>query len=316
MLLHTQLSIVLALSAASAVLAQAPAPAEESPPADAPASPSARAAAGLTIQLTPRAEHTFESDLQDNAAQSSITRAGGELRLRYPAGERFSLGLTLDGEYSWYDISGIDTAGNDLGGLLDGAYSLGLTPSVLYSIDRKWGVLVGGLVQSEAEEEAEFSDSLTYGAFGAVRYAVNDNFAVTFGGGIRTRLEDNAIFLPVIGFEWNASTKVKLATERLGLKVTVKINDEVSAWLSGNYELREYRLTDEHFLAPEGVGRDHRVPIRFGINWTPSPAFTLEGYTGVVVWQEYEFLDADGNEAFDDHSDPTGVIGVKATFTF
>lgn len=79
--------------------------------------------------------------------------------------------------------------------------------------------------------------------------------------------------------------------------------------------MRDYRLDDEGSLA-DGAVSDSRVPVALEVVWSPSPRTSISLTGGVVVWQEFEFRDSDGNELDDRNTDPTGFVGVSARFSF
>lgn len=300
---------------------------ETPPPADAPASsaePTAAAtesssASHLHITLTPRAEYTFESDLDDADASGSVTRVGGEMFMLYSLNQRTQLTLGVDGDYSWYDFSGSDPAvlgGGSLKDLLDDAVKIDILPGIRYGIDDHWTFIGGFIAEFAGEPNVDIGRAATFGGFAGARYAFSDNFALTLGAGIKTRLEDNVQVLPFIGLEWKINERFRIASKGPGINLAVAVSDTVAVTAGVAYDSRDYRLDDDHRYFPEGVARDTRVPIRVGVEWAPSKRLSVEGYTGVVVWQEYEFLDRDGIKQLDDNTDPAPFIGVNCSIKF
>lgn len=305
--------------------AESPAATPQSPP-PAPAateSPEAqrRSEGGnpFRLTLTPRVEHTFEGDLDDADATASVTRAGASIGLLHPVSERLQLTLNLDGEYSWYSFDGSDPAvfsGGDLDDLLDDAVKINILPGFRYGINERWSAIGGAIVEFAGEPDADVGDSATFGGFGGARYAFSEKFALTVGAGVKSRLEDNAQVIPFIGLEWKISERFRLTSRGPGLNLAAKVSDTVAATIGFAYESRDYRLDDDHRYLPEGVARDTRFPIRVGIEWAPSNNISVDLYTGVVVWQEYEFLDRDGQERFETNTDPAPFVGVNVSFKF
>jgi hypothetical protein len=321
---------VLTLStAASAQPAQPAATAEAAPPAA--AQPSAGAAAepaatppakpdsGLRITITPRAEYTFEADLDDADASAAVTRAGAEFFMLYPLNDRTQLTLSVDGDYSWYKFNGQDPAvfaGRSFSDLLDDAVKIDILPGIRYGIDEHWTVIGGAIIEFAGAPDVDVGDAATFGGFGGARYAFNDRFALTLGGGIKSRLEDDPQFLPFIGLEWKISERFRLASKGPGINLAVAVSDQVAVTAGFAYDSRDYRLADDNAFYPSGVARDTRFPIRVGVEWAPSKKFSIEGYTGVVVWQEYEFLDQHGQKQIEDNTDMAPFIGVNCSFKF
>lgn len=270
----------------------------------------------LRFELSPRAEYAFESDLDDQDAEAAVGRAGLGSRLSYQATDRLTLILRLEVEASWYRFSGMREGGGDADDLLEDAYTAGITPVVAYGIDDKWSVMGGALIEFGGEADADVGDSGTYGAFGMVRYAFSDRFALSLGLGGKSRLEDDARVIPLLGVEWKITDRVTLSSEGPGLRLTASINDQWAVWVSGAWESREYRLEDDHAVFADGVARDERVPVRAGATWSPSGRVSVDAFVGVVLYQNYEFLDRDGNEVLEDNTDPAPMIGLNARFSF
>ena len=274
------------------------------------------AAPQLRFTLSPRGEYAFESDLDDQDAEAAVGRAGLGSGLSYQATDRLTLILRLEVEASWYRFSGMREGGGDAEDLLEDAYSVGISPVVSYGIDDKWSVIGGVLIDFSGEADADVGDSGTYGGFGMVRYAFSDRLALSVGLGGKSRLEDDARVIPLLGVEWKITDRVTLSSEGPGLRLTASINDQWSAWVSGAWESREYRLEDDHAVFADGVARDERVPVRAGATWSPSRRVSVDAFVGVVLYQKYEFLDRDGNEALEDNTDPAPMIGLSAQFSF
>jgi opacity protein-like surface antigen len=289
-----------------------------SAPADTGA-PAARSGPPMRITLTPRVNHTFESDFDDADGESSVTRGGADLNILYPMSERLQLTLGLDGEYSWYRFAGRDPdvlGGRDLDGLLDDAVKIDILPGFRYGINDRWTVIAGAIVEFAGEPDADVGDSATYGGFGGARYAFSDNFALTLGAGVKSRLEDNVQVLPFIGLEWKINEQFRLTSRGPGLNLAAKVSETVAATIGFQYESRDYRLDDDHEFFGEGVARDTRFPIRVGVEWAPSKLISVEAFTGVVVWQEFEFLDRDGQKQFETNSDPAPFVGINCSIKF
>lgn len=278
--------------------------------------PAARSREGsLTLTLAPLVEHTFETDLDEGPGDFSVTRGGlnfGVAGMATP-----SLRLALDGEFeaSYYRFRnatglfpGTDRPFNDV-------YQLQLTPTATYIIDRQWSVTGGGFVTFAGEGEADVGESITGGGLALASYSFSEDFTLSFGVLATSRLEDDALVLPIIGVRWKITPTVRLETRGLGVVVTADLSEAWAVTLDGGFESREYRLADESPL-PEGVVRDRRAPVAVGVIYKPAPWVELTLRGGATVWQEFEIDNAAGDEVAEVESDPAPFVSFRATLRF
>lgn len=275
------------------------------------------APAAITISLTPRVEHTFEAELKDSGAKSSITRAGLNVDLRGPISERWRWSLALNEESSWYNWQDISRLLPSAGGRqpIGEAHEVSILPGASFGINKEWSVFGGAIVQFAGERDADVGDSATFGGFGGVRYVLNDAITLSFGIGVKSRLESSAGFIPFLGLNWKITDKVTLASEGTGVRVSAAITDAWTFSIFGRYERREYRLDDDNPI-PEGVARDTRIPIGAGVAWRPCDRFRVSLDGGVIVYQEFIFDDRDGNRIARDRTEPAAFVGLSGLITF
>ncbi|MBX3401992.1 MAG: hypothetical protein KF699_01140 [Phycisphaeraceae bacterium] len=274
----------------------------------------ARARPEIRFEIRPRISHAFRADFDDAAADVSVTRAGLSAGWSYAVNDRLRLGMSADFESSWYDFGNASMLpGGDAP--LDSAASIRFGPNIFYAISQQWSVFAGAGPEFSGAYGADVGDSFTFGGYVGARYAFSENFALSFGVQGRTRLEEDARLLPLLGIEWQITDDVRLTTEGPGVRLTVRLDEAWSFSIGAAWELREYRLEDDAPI-PEGVLRDSRFVFGAGFDYTPSQWVTLSLFGGVVAWQEFRFDDRDGNELLEDNTDPTGFIGFSATFRF
>jgi hypothetical protein len=269
----------------------------------------------FTIELRPRVEHTFDGDLRDSEGSVSVTRAGGGLGLSFAASKQLIILVNADAEYScydWSDVGDLLPSGEDP---IKNAYTARFTPGIVYALNETWSLTGGGIIELSGETGADLSDSITYGGFFGARYKVSDSLGLTFGVIAKTRLEDDAIAVPLLGVRWQINDKLSLENEGLGLKLITKINEQWRASIFGRFELRDYRLDDDNSI-PEGVLRDTRVPVGLGIEWRPNPRVSVSLTGGATVYQKFTFDDANGDQIESDRTRPTPFIGLSASFAF
>lgn len=272
---------------------------------------------GLTFELRPNTQYTFEADLDDASGKVSIFRAGVGLGMSAPVGDRARFLLNVDSEWSNYDFSGVNgllqTGPGD--GPIEDAWLVRIAPGLVYQVDENWGVTGGGIIELAWEDDADMSEAATYGGYVGARYSFAPGQSITFGVIAKTQLEDDTQFLPLLGLEWQLNDHMLLENDGLGLRLTAVINDHWRASIFGRYEQREYRL-NEDALATEGVTSDVRVPVGVALIWRPSASVSIRGHAGVIVYQKYEVDDANGNEVGSDETDPAAFVGIFARFAF
>lgn len=275
-------------------------------------------AGGITIEFRPRASYTFAADIDDTNGDVAIARAGLAFSVAFQPFERAQLSLGLDEEVSWYlfeDATPIIPSAPADGDPFELALSTTFSPRLSVQHDQHWAWFVGGIIQFSGEPDADIGDSASYGGYAGARYSFSESFSLSLGFAAKSRLEDDAIVVPLIGVEWKINDRVTLASEGTFGTLNVKLNEEWSATFSGGWELRDYRLDDDPVL-PDGVVSDSRVPLGVAFEWRPSPNISLSLGGGVVVWQEFEFRDSDGDDVSETNTDPAPFIAFSALFRF
>ncbi len=244
-----------------------------------------------------------------------MDRAGLTVTPSVALSEKLRLALDLSVEWSNYDFSGATPLFPGPGPTITDAYTYRVSPSIFYSIDETWGVLLGCSFESSLQDGAEFDESIRWGGFGGVRYQWTESFALTLGVNAATRLEDDAIIIPIIGVDWRVNDKVTLRTEGPGAAAVVDLGEGFLFTLRGRWEPREYRL-DDSGPVPGGVLRDEAILLGVELGYRPSNTLLLAAEVGGVFDQEFETLNSNGNEVAKEDSDPSLYIGFRASIRF
>jgi hypothetical protein len=306
------------LAASLASLAGTHASAQSDQPVGGPVQRAATVGAGVSVEIRGSGSFTFDADIDDTEGSVSVGRAGFGLGLGFQAWERARISLGIDSEASWYLF-------DDAFGIVPGVpgegdpFELGLTttfsPRLSVQHDEKWSWFVAGIIEFAGDPDADIGDSGTYGVLAGARYSFTETFALTFGIGAKTRLEDDALVIPLIGIDWKVNDRVTVSTQGTVGKISMKLSDQWSAGLSAGWELRDFRLDDDAAV-PDGVLSDSRVPIAVSFDWSPTPNTTISLTGGAVVWQEYEFRNDSEDEVGQTNTDPAPFIGLSAQFRF
>lgn len=307
---HPNIKSIAFLSAAALA---APALAQERPAESPPPPPPARSDAGVSLSLNAGATHTFRADLDDDEGDVSVTRAQAGLRIAFAPADKLRLALSFDNEFSWYDFE--SDAGTPLDSIIDEGIEHELSLRATWMLTETTSITALGGINAGYEPGADFGESLTYTGGLAYGFQVNDNLTLNLGVAVRSRLEDNVLVVPILGVNWRINEQTTLASEGLGARLTVALNDRTQVHLRASAELHEFRLDDDNNTLAGGVLSDYRVPVALGVTWEPADALTLTLEGGAVVWQEYELRD-DDDELADTNTDPAAFIGFRVSWSF
>ncbi len=268
----------------------------------------------LKIRLGAEGEIGMKADLKSTEGDVQVSRVRASLGLGIPIGDRSTLDITFDNEWSFYDFSKPSGFGSDEP--WGDTWERGLRATFLTQQTEKLAWYVGGDVNSSAENGADFGDSVTYGVLGGVRYSFSETFTAGLGLYARSRLEDEFLFLPAIAFLWNFAPDWSLSSMNgRGIRLGYNATDALTVFLEGGYESREFRL-DSEGSNPDGIGRDRRVPVALGAQWKISPVISLTGRAGAYVWQRYRLDDSEGTKIKEFEADPAAFFALELSVAF
>lgn len=267
-----------------------------------------------TFTLTTSGSYSPTADLDDGPGDLRITRVRAVLDVGIDLGERRSLALGIGSERSWYDFDGateLEAGGDPFSRVSDteffARYSGPLNDTT------NWFAL--GAVGIAAEDGADISDSLVYTAGAGFVVQASPTFSWGVGAVVRTRLEDDALVLPIPQIRWAISDRWTLESQRAGLRLDYAHSDTFSYGLQGEYASRSFRLDDDGPI-PDGMATDRRVPLSFYASYTPSPAVSLGASVGAALFSNIELLDDDGDKITDADVETAIFFGLNASIRF
>lgn len=264
------------------------------------------------------AGYAFRADV-DGGGDVAVTRSALSARIARTFTPDFSVSLMLSSEISWYDFE-------DATGLIAGSdkpfgqlVETDIAPGMTYRLNDDWTLLAGIYFRIAGENDADFSDSWTFGTYGGVRYKVSKDLSLTMGIRATERLEEDWLIIPAFAFDWNVNETVRVQLTPnvggTGVRVSSEITDRWSFLIDAQYQNREFRLNDEAPLA-SGIVRDSRVTVGLGVLWKPSETIELTARGGVVAWQEFRIDDQDGNQQSEANTDPTPYVYLGGIIRF
>lgn len=284
--------------------------------ADARARTTDRLLGDISLSLTPRYEHIFDTDLRDSQNGSvQVNRAGATLKLGGPIAETLRWGLDTDYEASWYDF-------NDASDLIPSGrnpfqevHQIRFTPTLFWRIDESWSLVGGPIIQFAGERDADVGDAATYGGFIAANHRVSDTLSFSLGLRATSELESDGSVIPLAGVTWKITDTVTLQTRGPSLEIAADVAQNLTLALFGEYQSREYRLADDAVI-PEGVMRDRRAKVGVELRWRAADwaMVTIEG--GADVYQRFYFDDRNGDRVGADRTRPAPFVGASVELTF
>jgi hypothetical protein len=278
---------------------------------------------GVRYSISADTEWLFDSDIDNDRGSVSVGRFAVKPGVSLPVLQRSLLNIGVEYELSDYEFDRDDNTGASLltfaadEDLFDSFQQYGVRGTLINPIDERRSWFVGGGVEYTGELGADFGDSLTYAAFGGLRYAVSESFQVGFAVGFVTRLEDDAFPIPVPQIQWQINDRWKLDVGSNGPRADLwyKASESLNLGASVGWLRREWRLDDDG-VAPEGVFRDSAVPVMFNIEWTPHRQIAVDAGVGATVSRTLTVFDGEGLEVAEEDTELSPVARLGLTYRF
>jgi hypothetical protein len=268
------------------------------------------------ISFELKGSHAFEADFDGSPGSVAVTTAGAELGLMIPLAEKTRLGFNLDWTASFYDFTDATGFATGFSEPWEDVHEIGLGANLAGSLGGKWGYILGANIRSSGEQGADFADTITYAGFAAVSHQCTESFSASIGLYVQSRLEDDALIIPIPGIDWKISERWRLTSmNQPGLFALYSPSDAWTFFLGARFEGTEFRLNNRD-AAPEGVGRDRAVPVELGAEYAPSRNVTLAGFVGAYVYRKLRLEDAGGAKISEFEMDPAPVVGLNIKFAF
>lgn len=268
----------------------------------------------ITLSADPRL--TFRAEVRDAESDVLVSNNGFDVRGVWTVNPDFRLIFGVGGEvsvYDWDDGEAVMPGGSEP---FEDVYSANTLVAGRLTVSGPWAVIVGGLARAQGESDADFGDSVTWGGFVAAGYNFSREAWIDFGVGAFTRLDDDPLVIPYLNLRYPISERVRLEVGGLDAAIVAEMSDTVEVALRGRVEYRDFRLNDSRPAWSDGIVRDLRVPIGLEVAWKPIGGLTLALEGGAAVYQEYEFLDDDGDHLSDVETEPAPYIGFRIEYTF
>lgn len=224
-----------------------------------------------------------------------------------PLSERWRLIGVLRGGWT-------DYASDPFGGEGLQTWNVGGLLTLNADINESWTGTVGVLGGGSWEDGASFSDSLNGGGLALLSYKFSPKLTVGLGGLYLTRLNEDALVVPALGLDWQASEALKITLYGLDLRAEVTMSSEWAVYLRGEFD-PDGALLERRPGSEADSFNDQGFRAAGGLKWTPSPSFSLS-LEGGVAFHEYSLRSSQEVELAKDRIDPAPFVGLSARLSF
>jgi hypothetical protein len=262
--------------------------------------------------------HQSNSDL-DNEGEFGLDQATVQYDLSRFQADGNSYGFSTSYTVWGYDFSNSPGVGAAPWGDIN---MLDFGVPLRYKLDNGWRVFAVPSIRSTFEDNASFSDGLTYGGIFGASYEVSDRLTIGPGLGASSSIEESMNFFPIILINWELNDCWSVETGR-GLGATlgpgVFMNyDPDKKWriqFGGRYESLRFRLNDKG-IAPGGAAEDKNVSFFTGARYSPNPGMQFSIYGGLKFFGSLTIDDNTGAEVSREDYDGAFIGGFMAKFFF
>jgi hypothetical protein len=216
------------------------------------------------------------------------------------------------------DVMEVDTRGA-VGRMADLELDPLLTTTVGYLLaipgTDGWSSFFRGGISDSGESGAPAEDSLLYNGMGGAEYAINQKLSIQMSLLATTRLEEDPLVLPLVGFRWRPAPAWLVATEGAGLKITGPLQRDLQFTVNAGWMTRAWRLDDDA-PTPQGILAMEAIRFETGLRWKCGKAWQFETRIGWEPSRTYHLLDEEGQSSGIRTSDGAPLAVLSATYPF
>lgn len=262
----------------------------------------------------------LSADLEDAPGDVYSSHSGLGIALGTPLNERLSLNLNLAFELSAYDFSSADPFTGSTTAIPDNFVQVGLQAILNYTLNDQWSLVGGGFLGFAMDPDADLGDAIIGGGTFGAGYIHSEDFRITFGLTVRSRIEDDPLVTPLIVVYNRINDRSYFQTvsmpQGFGLSFVTEPLDDVEFELFGGWQYRQWRLDGGPAAVSDGVLRDSLIVLGAGVAWKPTSRLELRLRAGAVVFRELEVLSSSGSEVSDVETNAGAFIGVRLAYRF
>ncbi len=251
----------------------------------------------------------------------NVLRAGGKVGLSRVVFDDAQLSFDFRTQFNHFDFSGANTLIAGTNDPFTDVYQYSLGGMFFDRIDDQWAWGLGVRGEFFGEKDASFSDASTVMGTALARYQFSEDLAVGLGLAVRSQIEDDALFLPVVTVDWQIDESWKLTVgESEGAShaqavLSYDLGGDASVGLGVAYVNDRFRL-DNDAIRKGSVVEDSRLPIFVNFTFQPTARAMVVIEGGVIAGQEFKVENQFGDNGRSFDSDTSGFIGASLSWKF
>jgi hypothetical protein len=145
-------------------------------------------------------------------------------------------------------------------------------------------------------------------------YKFSPTLTVGLGGLYLSRLNEDALVVPALGLDWQASEALKVTLYGLDLRAERTLSPEWSLYLRGEFD-PDGALLERRPGSEVDSFTDQGFRAAGGLKWTPIPSMSLS-LEGGVAFHEYSLRNDQAEELAKDRIKPAPFVGISARLSF
>ncbi|MCH2139424.1 MAG: hypothetical protein MK100_00140 [Phycisphaerales bacterium] len=191
-----------------------------------------------------------------------------------------------------------------------------------WQADQQLQIFGGGEARWATESGGSTGDGFEVGGAIGAAYAFSRSLVLGGGLGVRSQLEDSALFYPIVVVEWQITDRLALSTQlttgwanRTGAELVYEVEDGIDVGLAAVFDYQRFRLNSD---APGagGVGTTEALPVTLFISFELDKRASVTGFVGATVYGRLKRIDANGTDQWTSDQDPAPVLGIQGTIRF
>jgi hypothetical protein len=269
-----------------------------------------------SASLTP--VYLASADIDDGGTYESRVLALN-IGAMHPVSARTTVGIAFN--YTYYENRFSDTNAFSVAKPWDNVERMGLSVPVFIRSNTGWVYFLTPSVDFIHERDADWSDSLTYGAVLSASRYFGPKKRIGFGLGLFQQLEEVKVFpFPAVDWQLTDTLRVKNPlpagpTGPAGLEINYRVNTNWELGIGSAYRRIRFRLTDNGPF-PGGIGEENGVIVFLHAATQFGGDMSLDLYGGALLNGELHVEDSRGHNIARHDFDTAPLLGATLRIQF